>query len=45
MYAFLRTYLPKGVADVLIILWYLLLIFMAVVYSTVETEGFRYLNV
>ncbi len=45
MYHILRMFLPKGAADIVMIIWYAALIFLVLAFSTVEQEGFRYFNI
>jgi hypothetical protein len=44
MYDFLRKHLPEKIADIALILWYLLLCIGIYIYSVVPDFGFIYLK-
>ena len=45
MYGLLRAYIPKIAADILMVVWYLVLIFLTIAFSGSGESEFRYLSI
>jgi hypothetical protein len=45
MYGLLRAYIPKTAADILMVIWYIILIFLIIAFSGTGESEFRYLRI